>query len=65
MNNNDFGGVTKGPREPPPGYLQTSEQLQQLLQRRVLVTAELLTHHLVLSLQAAVGVVGLSEELAS
>lgn len=49
------------PRRLP--HLQSSEELQEVLQRRVLASGELLAHHLVLFLQAAVGVVGLLEEL--
>lgn len=60
----DFGGVQKGPRRLPPRYLQSSEQLQQLLQRGVLATGEALPHPLVLSLQAAVSVRCLFEELS-
>lgn len=44
-------------------YLQSFEDFQKVLQRRVLVTYEPLPHRLVFLLQSTVGLVGLFEEL--
>lgn len=44
-------------------YLQSLEELQQVLQGGVPITGELLAHCLMLLLQAAIGLVGLLEEL--
>lgn len=46
-----------------PLYLQSLEELQQVLEGGVPVTGELLAHCLMLLLQVAVGLVGLFEEL--
>lgn len=44
-------------------YVESLEELQQVIQGGVLITGELLTHFLVLPLQVAVGLIGLLEEL--